>query len=230
MKTQNRMCAVGDGFPIRKRELRNLNRMKVKDEMKLDLHLISSDSSSNRSRFKLYPIEEVTEESSNSQTSTRRLRTERDAEIQQIIEDNKRLGMNRPRSSNRRNITANDLQAWKSDTFNPSKESVMASVFAENQEEERNSEKISADFDADKKISELNAHVNDIVSYKHSQIQQIVATSSSQYHKFMLRKNKSSSLQPILINQATSTTKMIRTKTTTSCFGKLFCPFWKSRR
>ena len=218
MESQKQMCGIGDG----------VNKMKIKDEMKLDLHLSSSHSSSNRPRFKLYPIEEVTEQSSNS--SSRRLRTERDTEIQRILEEYKRLGMNRPKSSHRQNMAVDKVNVWKPVALKSSEESVMASVFVDNRNDATNNEKKPAELGADKKIAEFDAAVDEILTYKHSQICRLSVASSYEYQKRMLLQNKSSSLEQLSMSKSLSITSTLRSYKTTSCFAKLFCPFGKSRR
>jgi len=227
MKTQ---IGVGDGSSIlnRPKKTRNFNKMKIKDEMKLDLKLAASRSGSDRSRFKLYPIEEVSENSNCSETSNSRFRAARDAEIQRIIEENKILGRNRPKSSHRKVKSVTEVKELKPVILNPSEESVTASVF----EESPTDDKKPSDFDPDKKMEELDAAVDEILSYKHSHIQRLTASSSYEYQKRMLMKSiqNTSSLVPLSMINSRSTTSTLGNNETTSCFGKLFCPSKKSRR
>lgn len=223
MKKQKEMFEIGDGS-VSKKETRKFHKMKIKDEMKLDLKLAASRSGSDRSIFKLYPIEEVSENSSQSESSNHRIRIERDAEIQRVIEENKKLGMIRPKSAHARIKPVIEVRTLKPITFNPSEESVMASVFKESPNDD---EQKSLDFDADQKIAELDAAMEEILNYKQSQIQRLFVSSSYEYHKRMLRQNMSKTSSMV---HTISTTSTLLSNQTTSCFGKLFCPSKKSRR
>jgi hypothetical protein len=235
MKTQNEMFSFGDGssIPNRPKEPRNFNKMRIKDEMKLDLKLAISHSGSSVSRFKLYPIEEVSENSNCSMTSAGRYRMERDAEIQRMLEENKNLGRNRPKSSHRKFKPPIEVKELKPVTRNPSEESITPSVFKDSQEspiEEKANDQKPPDFDADKKLKELNTAVDDILSYKQSHIHRLSASSSYEYHlrKLMPSVQKTSSVE--LLSNSRSTTSTLYSHQTTSCFGRLFCPSKKSRR
>lgn len=227
MNKKKEMFGIGDGS-VPKKDTRKFNKMKIKEEMKLDLKLAPSHSGSDRSRFKLYTIEEVSENSSQSESSNHRMRIERDAEIQRVIEENKKLGMNRPRSAHAKIKPLIEVRTLKPVTSNPSEESVMASVFKEGPNNDVDQKSI--EFDADQKIAQLDAAMEEILDYKHSQIHRLSDSSFYEYHKQkqMLRQNmdKTSSM----VVQTTSTTSSLLSHKTTSCFGKLFCPSKKSRR
>lgn len=137
-------CSMGDGIqPTAILEpVKVFKPVRIREEMRIDLRLYSSNSSTSvRSACKIYPIEEVSEEQlmsrSASRTSliSREKQSKRQQEVQRIIEERKRSNKTRPKSRNAKQKSSHSFGHHEGEglkTFYPSRESIVDPSFAEN--------------------------------------------------------------------------------------------------
>jgi hypothetical protein len=157
--------------------------IRVKDEMKIDLRQsISSTSSRRSSIYKLYPIEEVTEDSSNSCFS---LRISEHKRVQKILEDNRAKAVNRPGSARRKMRLNKDFEIRK--PFVPSEKSTMDSELCENMDAIAVAKTITkSQFTNTEEVTESDS----ISSYKRAQINRLSSESMQIYQQRLIKQSQ----------------------------------------
>lgn len=162
--------AVGDGTSIPKPSIA-LKKLKIKDEIKQDLHMVPSLSNSINSRLKLFPIEEVSENSRSTSSSRKKRNLEERERIRKMLEENLKCSQIRPKNGRGKFKAAmpeNVTEIYHAK--NTSEQSIAESIFKNSV---KNSSKES-EFNGSQKIQKVDSEIESILAYKHNQIQQIV--------------------------------------------------------
>lgn len=185
--------------------------IRVKDEMKIDLRQavsISSSTSRRSSIYKLYPIEEVSENSSNSCLS---LRISEHKKVQKIIEDNRAKAKIRPGSAGRKMREVRK-------PFVPSEKSTIDSELCENVDADAVAKALTeSQFMSSEEVSESES----ISSYKHAQINRLSCDSMRVYQQRLIKQSQRSTSSCNTQQQSLSTidddTRSVRTITSEKC-------------
>lgn len=216
-----RQCLIGDGFrkvfsPPSKSPLKIFKPVSIREEVKIDLHKSTPCSTpSVRSTCKIYPIEELSENASRISIKSRNEPSQRQKEVQRIIEDRQKYLKERPKSRKmmkKSSLTQVTHEIGLLKTFYESQESIMDPAFVET------SKQMIPERQHKDHFTEPPSPFDSISSFKQAQIHRF----SNDVIEFHNHRQKSASSNDLMSLRTYSS--YYTQGTSTSCFGCFFKP------
>lgn len=230
-------CSIGDGAkngakkPLNKPSSppehslqKAFAHMRVADEAKLDLRKLESYTPNVRSACKIYPIDEVSENSSRASSKMRVQQYQKKLEAQRVIESNKKCSNNRPTSRRPSKHVSAFLDEREVEIFRPvytSEESVVGSAFAEHLE---SSPETSPERKSQARFEQLSSPFGSLASFKRAQFHRLSNDLLEFQNSYEYRRWKTKNYEDTNHELMSVRTYSTGSSGSASCFGCLVKP------